>query len=130
MGKKVPGTFLPAIDEGAPGEAGAKGIHHDYRAVFQLAFLIQLVQSNRNRGHRRIPVFLNIYKNLFPWELQPIARGINDPYIRLMRNQIIHIFPRQSGPIQCFDGRLPHPLYGVLETPRCPSSEDNGGPHR
>src|ERR1700756_2725102 len=84
-------------------------------AFLQFAFVNRSPQSNGYRPRRRVPEAIDIDDDFFQRHSQPVGRRGDNPAIRLMRDEAIHILPRELIALQDPLRHLRHLLHRILE---------------
>ena len=78
--------ILPFYDRRAPGQAGAKNHHQNQIATLDFSRSNGFVQRNSHRCRRRVAVTVQIDEQLVRCGAQAFAHRVNDPAVRLMRD--------------------------------------------
>src|SRR5437660_11963985 len=89
---------------GAPGQTGAKNNQQNEISGFYRTGLYGLIQSNGYGCGRGISVLMQVNEQLLGLCAEPLGHGINDPTIRLMRDNAFDACDIQITPLEGFLG--------------------------
>src|ERR1700730_6792768 len=83
--------LLPAQQVGAPCEPAPARVEQHEIVVADTVRFERLIERDRNRRRRRVAVAIDVGEHLVGAQPKPLRKGIEDPDIRLMRNNQVHL---------------------------------------
>src|SRR5262245_36894624 len=84
--RRVRYGVLPAVEAGAPGEAGAEAAHEERVAAGEAAFLQRFVEGDGNRAAGRVAVLVEIVVEAFGRDAELFRGVVDDAHVGLMEH--------------------------------------------
>ena len=85
------GTRLPAQQRSSPGKASTEATEQNDVAPLEKSLAIRIVERHRNTGRRRVPVLVEVDKDLFPFHAEVTDGRVDDADVGLMENHEINV---------------------------------------